>query len=246
MSEAAVETAPPLRVVVAEDEALLREGLVMLLTAAGFEVVAAVEDEASLVRRVRGNRPDVAIIDVRLPPTRTDEGLRAATQIREDQPDIGLLLVSQDVQPRQAVELLSRHPHGIGYLLKQRVSHSDVLVDAIQRVAAGGSVVDRRVVSLLMGERRVADNPIASLTPRQLEVLELMAEGLSNAAIAKRLVVTKHAVEKQVSRIFDDLDLPPSHSVSRRVLAVLMYLDRANPVHGEDTLGTGRFGTTEG
>ena len=215
-----------MRVVLAEDSVLLREGLVRLLEEAGTEVVAAVADGPSLVRAVREHRPDVAVVDVRMPPSHTDEGLRAAHQIRADHPGVGVLVLSQYVEEAYALDLLSESTERTGYLLKDRVADIDTFTDAVRRVAGGGSALDPEVVALLLGRRRRED-PLESLTPREREVLGLMAEGRSNAAIAAELVVTERAVEKHVTSIFSKLDLTPTVEDHRRVLAVLAYLRAA-------------------
>ena len=215
-----------MRVVVAEDSLLLREGLVRLLEEAGLEVVAQSADAEDLLRKVGAHRPDVAVVDVRMPPTHTDEGLRAATEIRERYPQTGVLVLSQVLEEQYASELLSADAAGVGYLLKDRVSDLDRFVDAVRRVGEGGSALDPEVVSRLLGRRR-ASNPLQAISPREREVLALMAEGRSNHAIAKELVVTERAVEKHVTSIFSKLDLPPTAEDHRRVLAVLRYLEAA-------------------
>jgi DNA-binding NarL/FixJ family response regulator len=212
------------RVVVAEDLALLRDGLVRLLTAHGFEVVAAVAGGPELLAALARHRPDVAIIDVRLPPTLTDEGIRAALAARRDRPGLPVLILSHHVEQLYARELLSDRRGGVGYLLKDRVGDVDRFVDAVRRVAAGGTAMDPEVVAQLLTRRR-RDEPLAALTPRERQVLALMAEGRSNAAIAGRLVVTDKAVVKHTSNIFAKLGLPPSDDHNRRVLAILAYLD---------------------
>jgi DNA-binding NarL/FixJ family response regulator len=211
------------RVVLAEDLALLRDGLVRLLTAFDFEVVEAVDNGPALLRALTTHRPDVAVVDVRLPPTFTDEGLLAAIEARTRIPGLPVLVVSQDVQPVYARELLSSPGGGVGYLLKDRVSDVAQFVDAIRRVAAGGSAMDPEVVAELL-TRRSRDSPLRELTPREREVLGHMAEGRSNAAIASRLFVTEKAVGKHTNNIFSKLGLPPSADDNRRVLAVLAYL----------------------
>ena len=206
----------------AEDSMLLREGLVRLLQEAGCEVVAAVGDAPDLVTAVLQHRPDVAVVDVRMPPTFTDDGLRAAVQARRQVPGTAVLVLSQYVEQAYAEELLASGEGGVGYLLKDRVARLDQLVDALERVRGGGTVLDPEVVAQLFARRR--RDPMDSLTPREREVLALMAEGRSNPAIASRLVVGEGAVEKHVGSIFTKLDLPPSGSDSRRVLAVLAWL----------------------
>jgi DNA-binding NarL/FixJ family response regulator len=211
-----------MRVVLAEDSALLREGLVRLLDEAGATVVAAVADGLALVTAVDEHRPDVAVVDVRMPPTFTDEGLRAALELRRRVPGTGVLVLSQYVEETYAEDLLGSGA-GLGYLLKDRVSRLDDLIDALERVAAGGTVLDPEVVAALFAHRRRAD-PLARLSPREREVLALMAEGRTNAAIGRALVVGQGAVEKHISAIFTKLDLPPSGDDHRRVLAVLRWL----------------------
>jgi len=218
---AALPTA--MRVVVADDSVLLREGVARLLVDAGFEVVGQVDNAEDLVRRVGFSKPDVAIVDIRMPPTHTDEGLRAAKQIRERYPQVGVLVLSQYVEPGYAMELLADSSEGVGYLLKDRVSDIEEFASAVRRVGQGGSALDPAVVSQLVGRRR-RDDPLADLTQREREVLELMAEGRSNTGIAERLVVTERAVEKHVTSIFQKLGLPPASEDHRRVLAVLTYL----------------------
>ena len=212
-----------MRVVIADDSVLLREGVVHLLKEAGFDVVGQAGNAEELLLKVRSYSPDVAIIDIRMPPTHTDEGLRAAQEIREKHPDTGVLVLSQYVEPGYAMELLSESAEGVGYLLKDRVSDVNDFVAAVKRVAEGGSALDPTVVSQLVGRRR-RDDPLAELTPREREVLELMAEGRSNAGIAERLVITERAVEKHVTSIFGKLRLPAASEDHRRVLAVLAYL----------------------
>jgi DNA-binding NarL/FixJ family response regulator len=213
----------PLRVVIAEDSVLLREGLSRLLEESGFEVAAQAGDAEDLMRKVGAHRPDVAVVDVRMPPSHTDEGLQAARRIRSEHPGTGVLVLSQYVEEAYALELLSDSTERTGYLLKDRVSDVETFTDAVRRVAGGGSALDPEVVALLLGRRRRHD-PLESLTAREREVLALMAEGRSNAAIAESLVVTERAVEKHVTSIFSKLDLPPTVEDHRRVLAVLAYL----------------------
>jgi DNA-binding NarL/FixJ family response regulator len=215
------------RVVIAEDLALLRDGLSRLLRDNGFDVVAAVSDGEQLVRTVMFERPDVAIVDIRLPPTFRDEGLRAALVLRDRAPETGVLIVSQYVEQAYAAELLADGRGGVGYLLKDRIMDVDDFVDAVRRVAAGGTALDPEVVAQLFSSRRV-QGPIERLTVRETEVLSLMAEGRSNAAIARELVLTTGAVEKHVASILGKLQLPPSSDDHRRVLAVLAYL-RSEP-----------------
>jgi DNA-binding NarL/FixJ family response regulator len=211
------------RVVVAEDSVLLREGIVRILEDTGIEVVGQAGDADELMRKVRGHKPDVAITDIRMPPSHTDEGLRAAHEIRTELPEVGVLVLSQYVEQGYALDLLSDNAAGVGYLLKDRVSDVDAFLDAVRRVAAGGSALDPEVVSQLLGRRR-RDDPLDELTPREREVLGLMAEGRSNQAIADALVVTERAVEKHVTSIFSKLDLVNTPEDHRRVLAVLAYL----------------------
>lgn len=212
-----------MRVVVADDSLLLREGLVRLLEEGGLEVVGQAGDAEDLLRKVGAHRPDVALVDVRMPPSFSDEGLRAAAAIREDHPGTRVLVLSQDVDEAYALELLAEHADGIGYLLKDRVGDLDRFVDAVRRVGAGGSALDPEVVARLLGRSR-SDDPLDALSPREREVLGLMAEGRSNRGIAEALVVTERAVEKHVTSIFSKLGLPPAADDHRRVLAVLTYL----------------------
>jgi DNA-binding NarL/FixJ family response regulator len=214
-----------MRVALADDAVILREGLSRLLQEADFDVVGLAADADALLELVQRTRPDVAIIDIRMPPTHTDEGLRAAKVIREQWPAIGLLVLSQHVNTRYAVELLSAGTDGIGYLLKERVSDLAELSSSVTRVGRGGSVLDPAVVAELVGRRRHADNPLEHLTDREREVLALMAEGRSNRAIAERLFVTEHTVEKHTKNIFGTLRLPQSPDDHRRVLAVVTYLN---------------------
>jgi DNA-binding NarL/FixJ family response regulator len=212
------------RVVVAEDLFLLRNGLVRLLEAHGFEVAAAVEDAPGLLTALISERPDVAIVDVRLPPAFTDDGLRAAIEARRHVPGLPVLVLSQYVEQLYARELLADKAGGVGYLLKDRVFNDDQFVDAVRAVAAGGTVMDSEVVTKLLG-RRSREEPLMRLSAREREVLELMAEGRSNSAIAQRLFVTEKAVSKHSTSIFAKLDLIPSDDDNRRVLAVLAYLN---------------------
>jgi DNA-binding NarL/FixJ family response regulator len=214
-----------LRVVVADDSTLLREGVVRLLEEAGLEVVGQAADGEDLLRKVRAHKPDVAVVDVRMPPTHTDEGLVAAREIRAELPEVGVLVLSQYVEIAYARELLAESAEGLGYLLKDRVGDVEALADAVRRVGEGGSALDPEVVSQMLGRARRED-PLAELTPREREVLGLMAEGRSNAAIAEELVVTDRAVEKHVTGIFSKLELPASSEDHRRVLAVLRFLDQ--------------------
>ena len=212
-----------MRVVVGEDSVLLREGIARLLEDAGFEVVGQAGDADELLRKVRAHKPDVAVIDIRMPPNHSDEGVRAARQVRALLPKVGILVLSQYVDEHYALALLSDGAEGIGYLLKDRVGEVDRFIDAVRRVAAGGSVLDPEVVAHMLGRRR-DEGPLADLTPRERQVLELMAEGLSNKAICEQLVVTERAVEHHVTSIFTKLGLPASGREHRRVLAVLAYL----------------------
>jgi DNA-binding NarL/FixJ family response regulator len=211
------------RVAIAEDSVLLREGLARLLDDAGFEVVAQCEDADDLLLKVRSHSPDVAIVDIRLPPTHNDEGLRAALEIRSRHPSVGVLVLSQYVELGLALKLLADSAEGVGYLLKDRISDVDEFVGALRRVADGGSALDPIIVSTLVSRQR-PDDPLSQLTPREREVLELMASGASNQGIADALVITVRAVEKYVSSIFGKLGLPSTGSESRRVLAVLTFL----------------------
>jgi DNA-binding NarL/FixJ family response regulator len=211
------------RAVIADDSALLREGLARLLEEAEIEVVGQARDADELMLKVRSYRPDVAIVDIRMPPTHTDEGLRAAAEIREKHPGVGVLVLSQYLESGYALELLAESAEGVGYLLKDRVADVDEFCAAVRRVAEGGSALDPEVVSRLVGRRR-RDDPLNELTPREREVLELMAEGRSNQAISERMFVTMRAVEKHVTSIFVKLGLPAASEDHRRVLAVLAFL----------------------
>ena len=214
-----------MRVVVADDAVLLREGLARLLVEAGFEVAGLASDGSELLGLVERARPDVAIVDIRMPPTHTDEGLQAAKQIRARWPRTGILVLSQHVHAGYALELLSAGTDGVGYLLKERVSDLAELAASVQRIGAGGSVLDPAVVSQLVSRRRQDDDPVTKLTGREREVLTLMAEGRSNKAIAERLFVSEYTVEKHVGNIFTTLRLPPSPDDHRRVLAVVAFLN---------------------
>jgi DNA-binding NarL/FixJ family response regulator len=216
-------SAAPVRVVLADDSVLLREGLARLLEDSGFEVAGQSGDGEDLLRKVGAHKPDVAVIDVRMPPTHTDEGLRAAQRIRAEYPGVGVLVLSQYVEESYALELLTESTERTGYLLKDRVADVDSFTDAVRRVAGGGSALDPEVVAMLLGRRRRED-PLETITPREREVLGLMAEGRSNAAIAESMVVTERAVEKHVTSIFSKLRLTPAAEDHRRVLAVLTYL----------------------
>jgi DNA-binding NarL/FixJ family response regulator len=212
-----------MRVVVGEDSVLLREGIVRLLSESGLEVAGQAGDAADLLRKVGAHRPDVVIADIRMPPTNTDDGLRAALEIRERHPGTGVLVLSAYVEEVYALELVGDDASGIGYLLKDRIADVDGFVEAVRRVGGGGSALDPEVVSRLLGRSRSAD-PLSELTTREREVLELMAEGRSNKAIAEELVITGRAVEKHVTSIFGKLGLEPAAEDHRRVLAVLTFL----------------------
>jgi DNA-binding NarL/FixJ family response regulator len=214
-----------MRVVVADDSVILREGLARLLTEAGFEVVAQAADADELLREVARHRPSVALVDIRMPPTHTDEGIAAARRIRERWPEVGILVLSQHVQPGYAIELLSEGADGIGYLLKDRVSDLGALTDGVRRIAEGGSVLDPSVVAQLVEKPRRGGDPLADLSDREREVLAAMAEGRSNRAIAQRLFISEHTVEKHVKSIFAKLRLTDTAEDHRRVLAVLSFLD---------------------
>jgi DNA-binding NarL/FixJ family response regulator len=216
-----------LRVVLAEDLFLLRDGLVRMLEAYDFEIAAAVESGPELTKALAELNPDVAVVDVRLPPSHTDEGLQCALAARRERPGLPVLVLSQHVEQLYARELLADGTGGVGYLLKDRVFDADQFIDAVRRVAAGGTAMDPQVIQQLLS-RRAADVPLGGLTPRELEVLELMAQGRSNAAIAGQLVVTERAIAKHTSNIFAKLGLPVSDDDNRRVLAVLAYLDQGN------------------
>ena len=212
-----------MRVVLGEDSVLLREGMARLLEDSGFDVVGRAGDAEDLLRKVRAHKPDVAIVDIKMPPSHTDEGLRAAQSIRSELPETAVLVLSQYVEEEYALDLLAGSAEGVGYLLKDRIADVDRFIDSIRRVADGGSVLDPEVVSQMLGRRRVG-RPLETLTARELGVLALMAEGRSNHAIASELVITERAVEKHVTSIFTKLDLPASADDHRRVLAVLAYL----------------------
>jgi DNA-binding NarL/FixJ family response regulator/class 3 adenylate cyclase len=212
-----------IRVALADDAVLLREGIARLLTEAGFDVVGQSGTADDLMLKVRSYAPDVAVVDIRMPPTQTDEGLRVAQEIRANHPDVGVLVLSQHVEPAYAMELLAESAEGVGYLLKDRVSDVEEFAAAVRRVAEGGSALDPSLVTQLVGRRRRRD-PIEELTPRERDVLELMAEGRSNQAIGERLYITPRAVEKHITSIFGKLGLPPAPDDHRRVLAVLAFL----------------------
>lgn len=212
-----------MRVIVADDSVLLREGVSRLLEEAGFEVVGQAADGEELMRKTRAHKPDIVVVDIRMPPTHTDEGLQAAREIREELPDTGVLVLSAYLEEDYALELLGEDAAGVGYLLKDRVSDGDRFAEAVRRVAEGGSALDPEVVSQMLGRRR-AEDPLEELTPREREVLALMAEGRSNRAIAEALVISDRAVEKHVTGIFTKLNLPQAPEDHRRVLAVLAFL----------------------
>ena len=215
-----------MRVVVADDVMLTREGIVRLLKDAGIEVVAEAENAPGLLREVRLANPDVALVDIRMPPTHTDEGLVAAQTIREELPQVGVLVLSEYVEPTYAMRLLQEHPERVGYLLKEKVFEIATVVDALRRIVDGETVIDPTIVSRLLGRRRRVD-PLAELSGREREVLELIAEGMSNRAIAGRLFVTERTVEAHITSIFGKLGLPQTPSTHRRVLAVLTHLQLA-------------------
>ncbi len=216
----------PVRIVVGEDQVLVREGVVRMLERAGFDVVGTAGDAVELVKKTRAHRPDVMVTDIRMPPDRTDDGLRAAVEIRRTEPEIGVLVLSQFLEDRFVHELVGDRADGVGYLLKEKVADSAVLVDAVRRVAAGRSALDHDVIAALVARRRL-DSPLDELTPRERVVLALMAEGRSNGGIATQLVVTIPAVERHVTGIFTKLGLHQSDADQhRRVLAVLSYLRR--------------------
>jgi DNA-binding NarL/FixJ family response regulator len=213
----------PLRIVVGEDQALMREGIVHVLEEGGFEIVATAADADDLLRKARAHRPDVVVTDIRMPPTLTDDGLRAAQAIRAELQETGVLVVSQFLEARYALDLVGERAQGVGYLLKDRVGDLDTFLDAVRRVASGGSALDPDVVQSMIGRLRI-DDPIDELTGREREVLALMAEGRSNKGIAEQLVVTVAAVERHVTSIFGKLGMRPATEDHRRVLAVLGYL----------------------
>ena len=213
-----------MRVVIGEDETLLRQGLMLVLEQGGFDVVAAVPDATQLLDAVARHHPDLVVTDIRMPPTRTDEGLVAALRIRSEHPDTAIVVLSQYVQRRYAVELLTDRPAKVGYLLKQRIADVDAFCADLRRVARGGTALDPEVVGVMVKRARLAQDDLARLTPRQQEVLALMAEGRSNAWIASRLVVTEKAVVQHSSRIYEALGLPVAVDDHRRVLAVIRYL----------------------
>jgi DNA-binding NarL/FixJ family response regulator len=213
----------PIRVVIGEDDVLLREGVSRLLTEAGFEVLAQTGDAEEFLRRALGNHPDVVVVDIQMPPGNEDDGLRAAQELRRQRPETGVLVLSQYFEEHYMVDLIGERPEGVGYLLKERVGDVEVFIDAVNRVASGGSALDPEVVARMLGRRRAA-GPLDRLSPRERDVLAAMAEGKSNRGIAESLVVTQAAVEKHVTSIFQKLDLAPAPTEHRRVLAVLTYL----------------------
>ena len=223
MARYGVHVPDPVRVVIGEDDVLMREGIARLLTDAGFAVVARAGDAEDFLRKALAHRPDVAVVDVRMPPGRVDDGLRAALELRSQRPATGVLVLSQYYDERYAVDLIGERADGVGYLLKERVGDVEVFTDAVARVAAGGSALDSEVVSRLLGRRRAGD-ALDELTAREREVLAAMAEGKSNQGIAEALFVTPAAVEKHVTSIFHKLRLAPTAGEHRRVLAVLRYL----------------------
>lgn len=226
--DAGQPVSPGLRVILAEDSVLLRDGIVRLLTATGFDVVAACPDAETFLDAVREHRPDLVVVDVRMPPTFTAEGLQAALVVREELPRTGVVVLSQYVEERYATELLAGRAKGVGYLLKDRVADTQDFITALHTVAGGGTALDPEVVSQLMSRARNAD-PLGRLTPREHDVLRLMAQGRTNSAISKELYIGEGAVEKNISSIFAKLDLAPTHEDHRRVLAVLQWLE-----HGGD------------
>jgi DNA-binding NarL/FixJ family response regulator len=213
----------PLRVVIGEDDVLLREGIARLLAEAGFEVVAQTGDADDFLRRTLAHRPDVAVVDVQMPPGRADDGLQAAMALRSSLPDTGVLVLSQFYEESYVHDLIGERPEGVGYLLKERVGDVSAFIDSVERVAAGGSALDPEVVGRMLGRRR-GSGPLDELTPRERDVLAAMAEGKSNRGIAEALVVSDAAVEKHVTRIFHKLGLGPRDTEHRRVLAVLLYM----------------------
>jgi DNA-binding NarL/FixJ family response regulator len=221
-----LDSATPLRVVIADDHVLLRQGVASMLDGEGFDVVAQAGDAEDVIRKVNAHLPDVAVIDIRMPPNGTDDGLRAAIAIRQAHPEIGVLVLSQYVEAAYAVELIGDDARGVGYLLKDRVGDFEEFAGALRRVAAGGSVLDPEVVHWMFGRERVTSR-LDELTPRELEVLGLVAEGCSNQAVADRLVVSQRAVEKHVTSILAKLGLPAEPAAHRRVMAVLAFLEDA-------------------
>src|SRR3954452_24271620 len=223
------------RIVVAEDSVLLREGVVRLLTEAGMEVVGQAGDAEDLLRKVRAHKPDVAVVDIRMPPGNADDGLQAALVIRRELPDTGVLVLSQYAEDHYAMQLLGDGAEGVGYLLKDRVGDVDGFVDAIRRVGSGGSALDPEVVSRMVGRKH--DDPLDELTPREREVLELMAQGLSNKGICEKLVLSERAVERHITGVLSKLGIPTTGQEHRRVLAVLAYLGGSRTADGWDTAG---------
>ena len=221
-----LDSATPLRVVIADDHVLLRQGVASMLDGEGFDVVAQAGDAEDVIRKVNAHHPDVAIIDIRMPPNGTDDGLRAAIAIRQAHPEIGVLVLSQYVEAAYAIELIGDDARGVGYLLKDRVGDFEEFAGALRRVAAGGSVLDPEVVHWMFGRERVTSR-LDELTPRELEVLGLVAEGCSNQAVADRLVISQRAVEKHVTSILAKLGLPTEPAAHRRVMAVLAFLEDA-------------------
>jgi DNA-binding NarL/FixJ family response regulator len=213
----------PVRVVIGEDDVLLREGISRLLVEGGFEVVAQAGDAEDFLRRALAHRPDVAVVDVKMPPGQEDDGLRAALELRRQRPETGILVLSQFYEEHYALELIGEHAEGVGYLLKERVGDVEAFMDAVSRVASGGSALDPEIVGRMLGRRR-EDSPLDRLSPREHDVLAAMAEGKSNKGIAEALVVTQAAVEKHVTSIFHKLELDPGATEHRRVLAVLTYV----------------------
>jgi DNA-binding NarL/FixJ family response regulator len=218
----------PVRIVIGEDDVLMREGIVRLLTEANFEVVAQAGDAPEFLRKALAHRPDVAVVDVRMPPGRRDDGLRAALELRAQRPDAGVLVLSQYYEESYALDLIGDRPEGVGYLLKERVGDVEVFTDAVARVAAGGSALDPEIVGRMLG-RRAPDSPLDLLSPRELEVLAALAEGKSNRGIAKALYVSETTVEKHVTSIFHKLRLGPEPTEHRRVLAAVTYLRNVDP-----------------
>jgi DNA-binding NarL/FixJ family response regulator len=213
-----------MRVILAEDSTLLREGLVRLLADEGHEVVAALGDAETLPEEVDRHRPDIVVVDIRMPPTHTDEGLRAAVEIRERRPEVGVLVLSQHIERHYAAQLLASSAERVGYLLKDRVAQVEEFLDALERIHAGGAVIDPEVVRQLL-VRTTHGDPLARLTPRERGVLEVLAEGCTNAAIAERLHLSLSSVEKHLNSVFDKLELPHATGYNRRILAVLRYLE---------------------
>jgi DNA-binding NarL/FixJ family response regulator len=226
-----IDVSRPVRVVIGEDDVLLREGIARLLGEAGFEVLARAGDAEAFLRRALAHRPDVAVVDVKMPPDRTDDGLRAALELRERRPETGVLVLSQYYEESYALDLIGERAEGVGYLLKERVGDVEAFTEAVRRVAAGGTAPDPEVVARMLG-RRPPDSPVARLSPRERDVLAAMAEGKSNLGIAEALHVSGAAVEKHVTAIFHKLELGPAPTEHRRVLAVLTYL---RSVHGRAT-----------